>query len=529
MVIPSSTATARMRSDLEAGMQRTEGKRGARRWLALAWVAMALATVLSVAGAQSLDDLRRDVTERPADAEAWTALGEALLDADDLAGAKEAYLEAIAIDYLIGDAHFGLGLVEFGRGDYAAALFSFSEVTRLFGDRFDGHFNRAVTLARLRRPAEAADAFRRALDEAEPEATPEDRLNAWTGLGTQLVLAGEPGGAADAFGEAIALDPDDTDLAYQRGSALLAAGRGLEALVELTDIESRTSDYRFSVLIAEVYLEQGQVDRALRALERAERKAADAGDRAGQAASLISLGEIQRGLGRDADAIESYRRAAEIDPNSWEARYALGVAYISAGQPRTALEPLREAIQLAPDQGDVHLALASAYDQLGQSGDALVTGREALERAASAEAQAQARFIIGRALYLQGDYAGAADEFSMVVQMRPGSAMAQLWAGLAQYQLGDFAGAALFYERAVQLDPNAIEARVNLGAAYLATERYRDAEGVYRFLVQQNARDAESLYHLGWALYAQQQDEDARAAWTQSCQLGYQPACGAPR
>lgn len=510
-------------------MQRTEGKRGARRWLALVLVATLGATALSVATAQSLDDLRRVVAERPTDADAWTLLGNALYAADDLAGAKEAYLEAIAIDYLVGDAHFGLGLVEYGRGDYAAALFSFTEVTRLFEDRFDGHFNRAVTLARLRRPAESAAAFRRALAEAEPEATPDDRLNAWTGLGAQLVLAGEHGSAADAFADALTLDPDDNDLAFQRGSALLTAGRGLEALVELTDIEARTSDYRFSVLIAEVYLEQGQVDRALRALERAERKAQDAGDRAGQAASLIALGEIQRGLGRDADAIASYRRAADADPDSWEARYALGVAYVSGGQPRSALQPLLEAVQFAPEQGEVRLALASAYDQLGQSGDALVAGREALARAASPEAQAQARFIVGRALYLRGDYPGAAAEFAMVVQMRPGSAMAQLWAGLAQYQQGDFAGSALFYERAVQLDPNSIEARVNLGAAYLAIERYRDAEGVYRFLVQQNARDAESFYHLGWSLYAQQRDEDARAAWTQACQLGYQAACSAPR
>jgi tetratricopeptide (TPR) repeat protein len=100
---------------------------------------------------------------------------------------------------------------------------------------------------------------------------------------------------------------------------------------------------------------------------------------------------------------------------------------------------------------------------------------------------------------------------------------------LAQYQQGDHAGAALFYERSVQLDPNAVEARINLGAAYLASQRYRDAENVYRFLVQQNARDAESLYHLGWSLYAQQRDEDARSSWTQSCQLGYQAACSAPR
>jgi tetratricopeptide (TPR) repeat protein len=512
-------------------MHRTERKRGARRWLALVMAAMLAAATLATAVAQSasIDDLRRAVAQRPADAEAWTLLGDALLSSEDLVGAKEAYLEAIAIDYLTGDAHFGLGLAEFGRGDFAAALFSFTEVTRLYETRFDGHFNRAVTLARLRRAAESAAAFRRSLAEAEPEATPEDRLNAWTGLGTQLVLAGEPGSAADAFAEALKLDPEDTDLAYRRGSALLSAGRGLEALAELTDIEARTSDYRFSSLIAEVYLEQGQVDRALRALERAERKAEEAGDRSGQAASLIALGEIQRGLGREADATASYGRAAEVDPTSWEARYALGVSYLTAGQPRSAVAPLLEAVVLVPDNGDVRLALASSYDQMGQPGDALAAAREALSRATNPEAQAQARFIIGRALYLQGNYPDAANEFAMVVQQRPGSASAQLWAGLAQYQQGDHAGAALFYERSVQLDPNAVEARVNLGAAYLASARYRDAENVYRFLVQQNARDAESLYHLGWSLYAQQRDEDARTSWTQSCQLGYQAACSAPR
>lgn len=526
---PSGMAAVHERSDLEAGMQRTERKRGARRWLALVMLATLAAAALTVAGARSTDDLRRMTAERPGDAEAWARLGEALLAADDLAGAKEAYLEAIAIDDLVGDAHFGLGLAEFGRGDFAAALFSFSEVSRLYDDRFDGHFNRAVTLARLRRPVEAAAAFRRALGEAEPEATPIDRLNTWTGLGAQLVFAGEHGSAADVFAEALALAPDDNDLAYRRGSALLSAGRGLEALVELTDVEARTSDYRFSSLIAEVYLEQGQVDYALRALERADRKAQTAGDAGGRASALIALGKIQRGLGRESDANASYQRAADVDPTSWEARYALGVSFLTAGQPRSAVAPLLEAVVLVPENGDVRLALASAYDQMGQSGDALAAAREALSRVNGTDAQAQARFIIGRALYLQGSYAAAGTEFAMVVQQRPGSSSAQLWAGLAQYQQGDHAGAALFYERAVQLDPNSVDARVNLGAAYLASERYRDAEGVYRFLVQQNARDAESLYHRGWALYAQQRDEDARVSWTQSCQLGYQAACSAPR
>jgi tetratricopeptide (TPR) repeat protein len=492
-------------------------------------VAALAALVWGAAGAQSLDQLRAAVAERPNDAEAWTDLGNVLLAADDLEGAKEAYLEAIAIDYLIGDAHYGLGLAEFGRGDYAAALFAFNEVARLYPERFDGHFNRAVTLARLRRPAEAAGAFERALDEAAPEASGADRLAAWTGLGGQRMLAGNPGGAADAYGEALVLAPDDTALAYRRGAALVDAGRGLEALAELTDIESRTNDYRFSALIARVYVEQGQVDYALRALERAVRKAEDAGDRGGQASSLVALGDLQRGLGRDADATVSFGAAADADPDSWQARYALALTYLEGGQPRSAVAPLQEAVRIAPDDGGLRLALASAFDQLGQPADALASAQAALPLLTDADAQAQARFIVGRSLYLRGDYAGADAAFASVVQQRPGSASAQLWAGLARYQQGDHAGAALFYERAVQLDPNSLAARVNLGAAYLALERYRDAEGVYRLLVQQNPRDVESFHNLGWSLYAQQKDDEAREAWSSACQLGYQPACSAPR
>ncbi len=510
-------------------MNTTERKRGTPRWLACLLAAAFAAAFLGTAQAQTVTELRAAVAERPDDASAWTSLGNALLDQDDLDGAKEAYLEAIAVDYLDGDAHYGLGLAEFGRGDFAAALFAFNEVARLYPDRFDGHFNRAVTLARLRRPSQAAEAFQRALDEASPEATGADRLNAFTGMAGQLMLSGEPGRAADAYGQALALAPDDSDLAYRRGVALVEAGRGLEALAELTDIEARTSDYRFSSLIASVYVEQGQVDYALRALERAERKAEAAGDAPGQASSLVALGELQRGLGRDADGAASFERAAQVDPTSWQARYALALTYLESGQPRAAVEPLQQAVQIVPEEGDVRLALASAYDQLGQAEGALESARAALPRLSDADAQAQARLVIGRALYLQGDYAGAGQEFAMVVQQRPGSAAAQLWAGLARYQQGDHAGAALFYERAVQLDPNLAAARVNLGAAYLALERYRDAEGVYRLLVEQNPRDAESHHNLGWSLYAQQSDEGAREAWNAGCQLGYQPSCSAPR
>ena len=495
--------------------------------LSLVMGLLAVLPTVALAQAPSVDELRQAAEQNPENANIWIDLGNALYNESDYETAKEAFLEAIALDYQACDAHYGLGLSEFARGDFQAGLFAFNEVTRLCEQRFDGHYNRGVTLARLRRAADAAEAFREALAQAEPEAGTQDRINALRGLATQLKEAGQYAEAADAYGQALEFRPDDATLSFLRAEALYLAGEGLDALPILTELEQDSSDYRVNALIADIYTDQGQIDYALRSLERALRKAETADNLEAQADILVKLGLLQRDLGRDAEAASSFRRAAEADPTSWEAAYNLGVSLLESGQTRSALDPLRQAVELQPSNGQVQLALATAFDQLAQPGEAMEAAREAASTLQDAELLARARFILGRSLYQQGDFAAAAMELQQVVESMPNSAQAQLWAGLAEYQRGNYRQAALLYERASQLDPASIEARVNLGAAYLASERFQDAERVYRSLVEQNARDAESYYNLGWSLLAQERRGAARDGWGTSCDLGYQPACDA--
>src|SRR5690606_16515247 len=295
---------------LEAGM--FIGK--CRRTAAMA-LTVAATLMLATASAQSnVDQLRAEVQANPGSVLAWVALGNALYEGGQYDAAKDSFLEAIALDYRSGDAHYGLGLSEFARGDYQAALFEFAEVTRLHPDRFDGHFNRGVTLARLRRPEDAAAAFREALAQADPEASADDKVQAHIALAGQLELAGDFAGAAEAYAAALEFDPENADYTLRRGQALQNAGQGLVALPELTELETRSGDYRLSALIAHIYVAQGQTDYAMWSLERALEKARAAGDKAAEASTLIKLGTLQRSLGREADAAESYRLAAEADP-----------------------------------------------------------------------------------------------------------------------------------------------------------------------------------------------------------------------
>ncbi|MEX2543402.1 MAG: tetratricopeptide repeat protein [Trueperaceae bacterium] len=492
-------------------------------------VAMIVALFTVALAQPSLAELRAQVEQEPENVEAWINLGNAYLAEDRFEPAKDSFLEAIALEYRSGDAHFGLGLAEFGRGDYQAALFAFNEVTRLYPDRFDGHYNRAVTLTRLRRPDDAAAAFREAVDQAQPEAAPPEIADAYIGLAGQLTRSARFGEAAEAYENALANEPetDPNELRYLRADALYRAGRGLEALPDLTDLEGISSDYRVSSLIADIYVDQGQVDYALRSLERALRKARTAENASVQANVLVKLGLLQRQIGRDAEAAASFQQAAEVDASSWEALYNLGVSYLESDQAASAVQVLEEALDVPGAGGEVELALASAYDRTGRVAEAANSARGAIASLDAPELQAQARLILGRALYREGQFTEAAILFALVVQERPGDPQAQLWAGLAEYRQGNYRTAAQYYERAVQLAPNSAEARANLGAAYLANERFRDAEAVYELLVQQNPQDAESHFNLGWALMSQNRRAAAREAWQRAGELGYDAAAQA--
>lgn len=474
----------------------------------------------------SIAELRGETEREPENVEAWVNLGNAYLEDERFELAKDAFLEAVSLEYRHGDAHFGLGLAEFGRGDLEAALFAFNEVTRLYPERFDGHYNRGVTLSRLERPQDAAEAFREAVDQAEPEADSAEIVDAYRGLASQLVRAGNFADAAEAYGQALQQPAaqDREELRFLRAQALYRAGEGLEALPDLTELESETSDFRVSALVADIYLDQGQVDYALRSLERGIRRARSADNSGVEANLLVRLGLLQRQLGRDAEAAASFQQATTVDESSWQAFYNLGISYLEAGQPAIALQSLERASQIPGAGGQVSLALASAYEQSGRVAEATAAAREAARLLDDDDLAAQARLILGRSLYRSGDFQAAANELSQVVSARPGDPQAQLWAGLASYQLGQYQQAAQFYERAVQLAPNSVEARANLGAAYLATERFNDAQSVFELLVQQNPNDAESYYNLGWALMSQNRRAGAREAWEQAQELGYAPA-----
>ena len=482
---------------------------------------LVLVATTPVLAQPNISALRQSVSSNPADVEAWLELGNAYFDSGDFDAARESFYEAVALDYRSGDAHFGLGLSEFERGDFPAALFEFNEVTRLYPERFDGHFNKAVTLAKLRKFDEAAAAFGEAIAQ---EASDDQRVEAYLGLAGMHKRAQNYSAAAEAYTEAAALRPTDTELAYQRADSLYQAGQGLEALPDLVDLEESSSDYRVSALIADIYVEQDQTDYALRSLERAQRKAQGAADATAQANILVQLGLLQQQLGRSSEASTSFQQAVYTDATAWQAQYHLGVSLLEDGQAASALSALENARTLNPDSAEVYMALALAYEQTGQMDQVMPAAEAAMERAEDPTQLSDVQFVLGRVSYQQGSFEEALSAFEEVVEAQPENALAQLWAGLAEYSLENYMSAVQYLERAVQLEPESVEARANLGASYYQAERYQDAEVVFELMLEDTPTDAEALYNLGLSLMAQNQRVSAREVWVQASDLGYGPA-----
>ncbi len=483
---------------------------------------------------ETIDRLRQEVVQNPGSVDTWIDLGQAYLDAselerinlnvDPLEAARESFIEAIALDYRNGDAHLGLGLAEFERGDFVTALFEFNEVTRLFPDRFDGHYNRAVTLARLQRPDEAVTAFRAALERRD-QASDARVVETFLGIARQLRLLENYAEVAAAYESALELRSGDEELIFLRSEAQYLAGNGLEALPELTELEATSNDFQVSALIADIYVEAGQVERAQRALERARRIAEEQGERVEEANILVKLAILQRDSGRNGEAVRILLNATDTDPLSWQAFYNLGISYLESGQSRSARNSLENALALNRSSGELYLALATAYDRLNEPQDALRSAQAALQRFRNEpELETEARFVVGRSLYRLGSYQEALLTLERVVAAEPENGPAQLWAGLAEYQLGNYEDAVQFLERAAQLDPNSIEALINLGASYLASEQYSDAEVIYNEIIDLTGGDPETFYNLGWSLLLQGQRESAQEAWRQSLALNYTPA-----
>ncbi len=408
-----------------------------------------------------------------------------------------------------------------------------------FGDRFgifspiypEAFGNRGIALLMLGRDQEALESFlmsTRLWAGQGRFAPPRSHAGAYEGLGQAYHRLGQAGPAAEAYNQAIAIDPTDPNGRAGRGDVLAAqrlfdqaiadyteairldpshsrafAGRGI-AYYTLGRDEDAVADLDRAIAIdpkfAKAYSyrgaahgRRGQNEQALadydRVIELMPRNAGAYKDRGGV---LVRLGRFDR-------AIQDLDTAIRLEPKRATAYQNRGAAYASLGQFERALDDLTEAIRLDPEnagaysnRGLAHYAIG-AYDQaiadlsqaiqlepraalthfnrgevfarLGMQDRALQDYTEAIRLEPRL---APAHAAIGRIQSQRGRGAEALHEFDMAVRLAPQELSVYSDRGHARREGGDWVGALADYDRAIAIDPKRAETYLARGWARLA-------------------------------------------------------------
>jgi Flp pilus assembly protein TadD len=175
------------------------------------------------------------------------------------------------------------------------------------------------------------------------------------------------------------------------------------------------------------------------------------------------LGAVHEAMGNLSDAESNYQAAAKLRPGDWASLNALGGYYYRRGRYQDAIPLFQQITQLAPDNSQGYTNLGATYAMLGQNESAAVSFKQSLS-------------------------------------LRP-TASAYSNLGTVYFFLGRCAEAVPLMEHASQLTPKSEQFWGNLGDAYACVSgRKRDADSAYRHAVQLgqdrlavNANDGETL------------------------------------
>jgi tetratricopeptide (TPR) repeat protein len=190
---------------------------------------------------------------------------------------------------------------------------------------------------------------------------------------------------------------------------------------------------------------------------------------------FLDLGDILYDQDDYDGAIEQYRKALELSPESVRAHRALGLARFYNDDIEGAIAEYREALRLDPADVRSHTGM-------------------------------------GNTLFAKEDFRGAVAAYREAVRLDPNDAWARQWLGASLYQALDYDEAITTLREAVRLDPTRADAYGQLGEVLLSNRDYDAAIGAYREAVRLEPDNPARHGELADALHYGKRDFDAAIA-----------------
>ncbi|PKN51618.1 MAG: hypothetical protein CVU55_11810 [Deltaproteobacteria bacterium HGW-Deltaproteobacteria-13] len=168
--------------------------------------------------------------------------------------------------------------------------------------------------------------------------------------------------------------------------------------------------------------------------------------------------------GKNEEAIDHYKKAVLIKPNSATPYDLLGNAYTKLGQYPLAIDNYNKAILLKPDYANAYSNRGTAYSGLGRKERAIEDYTQAIRLQPD---YADAYYNRGTTYFESGQYQKAAQDYDETIRIKPDYIRAYYNRGVVNSKLGRYQTAITDYSEAIHLKPDYAEAYNNRGAVYL--------------------------------------------------------------
>jgi tetratricopeptide (TPR) repeat protein len=207
-------------------------------------------------------------------------------------------------------------------------------------------------------------------------------------------------------------------------------------------------------------------------------------------------------LARHLSAAETFQLSGDLERAGEENRSVVAIALARLGAIAIRERQLRRAAQLlsdslaARDDSEAGTDLAIAHMRLLEVEAAISDARAAL---ALDEKNARAHHVLGKLLYMKGDYGAARPELERAVVLDP-DLDAGYTLGMTYLRLKDAARAKLLFEEMQAALGNSADAHLLFGRAYEETGFAPEAEREFRAALAVDPRATRAHFYLGYVI-----------------------------
>jgi tetratricopeptide (TPR) repeat protein len=332
-------------------------------------------------------------------------------------------------------------------------------------------------------------------------------------LGRNLLVSGDPSGAATQFDAAASAAPQRPEPAY--GQALIALptdrARARELLTKAISLDDRffpaheklaqiaqeDKDWPVAIEQRRWLAQHRPSDQHTFALAETLQLSGAGGyaeaerlllplANANNTDALLALSRLYRANSNTDAARDVLERAARVAPRNAEVAYNLGQLLEAKGDTAGAEAQYKIALDANPAHIPANLALAQLYASTGHATLAAKQYRSALDAGAS---DPDALKRIGAVLIVSGEYPSAVDAYSRAIKASPNDPELHHGLALANLRQGQLDTAQTEEQKALELKNGAYpEALVGLGDIALQRGQYQDAVQQYNAALAQNDR-----------------------------------------